>query len=130
MGTSFTQARTCSQWLSELRRQVHCSLTSCVSAHFLVGSHTMPGQHSQPTLTLLGHDHKSSALPSYASPFCGLFRKLSILPGHLYRQKSCLFKIWITTYPHPHPTLPFYFIYVCVCIFERGPQVIQVGLKT
>ena len=29
-----------------------CSLTSYVSAHFLIGSHTMPGQrHSQPTPT-------------------------------------------------------------------------------
>ena len=32
-----------------------CSLTACVWAHFLTGSHTMPEQwHSQPTLTLLG----------------------------------------------------------------------------
>ena len=32
-----------------------CSLTSCVCARFLTGSHTMPEQqHSQSTLTLLG----------------------------------------------------------------------------
>ena len=32
-----------------------CSLTSCVWAHFLIGSHTMPRQqHSQPTPTSLG----------------------------------------------------------------------------
>ena len=32
-----------------------CSLTSCVSARFLIGFHSMPRQrHSQPTLTSLG----------------------------------------------------------------------------
>ena len=32
-----------------------CSLTSCVQAHLLTGSHTVPGQwHSKPTPTLLG----------------------------------------------------------------------------
>ena len=32
-----------------------CSLTVCVWAHFLIGSHTMPGQrHRQPTPTSLG----------------------------------------------------------------------------
>ena len=37
-----------------------CSLTSCVWAHFLIGSHTMPTQrHSQPSLILKKPDHKS-----------------------------------------------------------------------
>ena len=32
-----------------------CSLTSCMLAHFWIGSHTMPGQqHSKPTPTSLG----------------------------------------------------------------------------
>ena len=33
-----------------------CSLTSCMWAHFLIDSHTLPGQpHSQPTPTSMGH---------------------------------------------------------------------------
>ena len=33
----------------------HCSLTTCMWAGFLIGSHTMPAQrHSQPTTTSLG----------------------------------------------------------------------------
>ena len=43
------------QWLSKLMTVAKCSLTSCMWAHFRIGSHMMPRQqHNQPTPTLLG----------------------------------------------------------------------------
>ena len=45
------------RWLSDLRRlRTNVPLQVVCELRFRIGSHTMPGQHSQPTPTSLGHE--------------------------------------------------------------------------